>query len=123
MAVNGYLPFVHGLQQGALGLGGGPVDLIDQHDLGEDRTLAEFEFMRQLMDVRPILLLDDIFDKFDAFRVKQIISLVAANNFGQIFITDTNQKRLYDILKEIPAEHFVFSIENGKLSVKEHSKE
>ena len=83
--------------------------------------LAEFEFMRQLMDVRPILLLDDIFDKFDAFRVKQIISLVAANNFGQIFITDTNQKRLYDILKEIPADHKVFSIEDGKLAVKENN--
>jgi DNA replication and repair protein RecF len=72
--------------------------------------LAEFEFIRKLTDVPPILLLDDIFDKFDAGRVKQIISLVAENQFGQIFITDTNEQRLKSILKEIPAEHKVYRI-------------
>ncbi|MBN1132905.1 MAG: DNA replication/repair protein RecF [Bacteroidales bacterium] len=72
--------------------------------------LAEFEFIRQTMTIPPILLLDDIFDKFDEFRVKQIIKLVAENNFGQIFITDTNENRLFDILKEIPADHLVYKI-------------
>jgi DNA replication and repair protein RecF len=72
--------------------------------------LAEFEFIRKLTDVPPILLLDDIFDKFDAVRVKQIISLVSENQFGQIFITDTNEQRLQGILKELPAEHKVFRI-------------
>jgi DNA replication and repair protein RecF len=72
--------------------------------------LAEFEFIRKLTDVPPILLLDDIFDKFDAERVKQIISLVSENQFGQIFITDTNEQRLQGILKELPAEHKVFRI-------------
>jgi DNA replication and repair protein RecF len=54
--------------------------------------------------------LDDIFDKFDAVRVKHIISLVSENQFGQIFITDTNEQRLLGILKELPAEHKVFRI-------------
>ena len=72
--------------------------------------LAEFEFIRKLTEIPPILLLDDIFDKFDANRVKQIISLVAENHFGQIFITDTNELRLNGILKEIPAQHRVFKI-------------
>lgn len=72
--------------------------------------LAEFEFMQELMNNTPILLLDDVFDKFDAFRVKQIISLVADNHFGQIFITDTNETRMMNILKEIPADHKVFKI-------------
>ena len=72
--------------------------------------LAEFEFIRKLTEIPPILLLDDIFDKFDANRVKQIISLVADNKFGQIFITDTNELRLKGILKEIPADHRVFMI-------------
>lgn len=72
--------------------------------------LAEFEFIRKLTKIPPILLLDDIFDKFDAGRVKHIISLVAENQFGQIFITDTNEQRLQGILKEIPAEHKVFRI-------------
>jgi len=72
--------------------------------------LAEFEFIRKLTDIPPILLLDDIFDKFDAVRVKHIISLVSENQFGQIFITDTNEQRLLGILKELPAEHKVFRI-------------
>lgn len=72
--------------------------------------LAEFEFIRKLTEIPPILLLDDIFDKFDAGRVKQIISLVAENHFGQIFITDTNEQRLNNILQEIPADHRVFRI-------------
>jgi len=72
--------------------------------------LAEFEFIRKLTKIPPILLLDDIFDKFDAGRVKHIISLVAENQFGQIFITDTNEQRLQGILEEIPADHKVFRI-------------
>jgi DNA replication and repair protein RecF len=104
---------------------------LDQHSLkkigsqGQQKTylvalkLAEFEFMRETMDNTPILLLDDVFDKLDAFRVKQIIKLVADNTFGQIFITDTNETRMMDILKEIPAEHSVFHIGDGVIVKKE----
>jgi DNA replication and repair protein RecF len=80
--------------------------------------LAEFEFMKQTMDNTPILLLDDVFDKFDAFRVRQIIRLVADNHFGQIFITDTNEERMASILKEIPAEHRVYQIADGDITLK-----
>lgn len=72
--------------------------------------LAEFDFMQEVMELPPILLLDDVFDKFDAFRVRQIIKLVAENAFGQIFITDTNEQRLLEILKDIPVENRVFNI-------------
>ncbi len=74
--------------------------------------LAEFEFIRKITDLSPILLLDDIFDKFDAKRVKHIISLVAQNNFGQIFITDTQTSRLQGILNEISTEHQIFGIDH-----------
>jgi len=73
--------------------------------------LAEFEFIRKRLEMPPILLLDDIFDKFDSVRVRQIISLVAENHFGQIFITDTNEQRLKSILNEIPANHKVFRLD------------
>ncbi len=81
--------------------------------------LAEFEFMKETMGNIPILLLDDVFDKFDAFRVKQIIQLVADNHFGQIFITDTSESRMTGILKEISAEHKVFRIEKGEITTVE----
>lgn len=74
--------------------------------------LAQFDFIKQISGLKPILLLDDIFDKFDRDRVKQIIELVAENHFGQIFITDTSQDRLGTILKEIDIEHYLFIIDS-----------
>jgi len=86
--------------------------------------LAEFEFIRKLTEIPPILLLDDIFDKFDSTRVKQIISLVAENNFGQIFITDTNEARLLGILDAIPADHRVYKIDHeGNINLSEKQDE
>ena len=75
--------------------------------------LAQFDFMKEISGFKPILLLDDIFDKFDKSRVRQIIELVAENHFGQIFITDTNQDRLEKILKEINIPHHIFLIDTA----------
>ncbi len=108
-----------GIHKDDIGMSLGTFALKKIGSQGQQKTylvalkLAEFEFMRETMHNTPVLLLDDIFDKFDAFRVKQIIQLVAENNFGQIFITDTNESRLMSILKEIPADHVVFSIKEG----------
>jgi DNA replication and repair protein RecF len=77
---------------------------------------AEFDFIKELNGIAPVLLLDDIFDKFDSKRVRQIISLVSDKHFGQIFITDTNQDRAVSILKEISADHKVFRVENGHIT-------
>lgn len=60
--------------------------------------LAKFDFIKQKAGFAPVLLLDDIFDKFDAGRVEQIIKLVGNHRFGQIFITDTHEERLKEIL-------------------------
>jgi DNA replication and repair protein RecF len=105
-----------GIHKDDLGMNLGGHSLKKSGSQGQQKTflvalkLAEFEFIRKLTEIPPILLLDDIFDKFDSGRVKQIISLVAENQFGQIFITDTNEQRLQGILHEIPAEHKVFRI-------------
>ena len=56
--------------------------------------LAKFDYIKRKAGFSPILLLDDIFDKFDAERVEQIIGLVGNHRFGQIFITDTHQDPL-----------------------------
>lgn len=71
---------------------------------------AKYEFIRDVSGFEPILLLDDIFDKFDASRVTQIIHLVSENQFGQIFITDTHQSRLEKILSELSADFRLFRI-------------
>ena len=72
--------------------------------------LAQFDYIKQIGGTKPILLFDDIFDKLDTDRVKQIIHLVADNNFGQIFITDTSKERLEKILSEIHIPYKLFEI-------------
>ena len=110
-----------GTHKDDLGMALGEHSLKKSGSQGQQKTflvalkLAEFEFIRKLSEIPPILLLDDIFDKFDANRVKQIIKLVAKNHFGQIFITDTNKIRLQGILKEIPTDHRVFKIDHKGL--------
>lgn len=79
--------------------------------------LAQFDFMRQISGQKPILLLDDIFDKLDRTRVEQFIRLVAQDEFGQIFITDTNKARLDDILERIGSGHSLFQVENGEVTL------
>ena len=61
----------------------------------------------------PILLLDDIFDKLDASRVEQIIRLVATQQFGQIFITDTNRDHLDQILTHGDCDYRLFHVADG----------
>jgi DNA replication and repair protein RecF len=75
--------------------------------------LAKFDYIKKQAGFPPILLLDDIFDKFDAKRVEQIIRLVANHRFGQIFITDTHADRLRDILVAHNTDYKLFNIENG----------
>ncbi|MEN8156734.1 MAG: DNA replication and repair protein RecF [Bacteroidota bacterium] len=108
-----------GIHKDDLGMELGQFSLKKIGSQGQQKTflvalkLAEFEFIRKLTEIPPILLLDDIFDKFDSTRVKQIISLVAENRFGQIFITDTNESRLFGILNALPADHKVFRIDHS----------
>ena len=62
---------------------------------------------------KPILLLDDIFDKLDSERVERIVQLVVGQEFGQIFVTDTDRQHLTSILREQAEEAKVFVVENG----------
>lgn len=75
--------------------------------------LANFSFIRQRCHITPILLLDDIFDKFDVHRVGHIIRLVAGGQFGQIFITDTGREHIEGILKQAGCEYQLFDIIAG----------
>ena len=63
---------------------------------------------------KPILLLDDIFDKLDSERVERIIRLVSSERFGQIFITDTDRQHLTSILQGIHHASSVFHVSNGE---------
>jgi DNA replication and repair protein RecF len=75
--------------------------------------LAQFDFMKEISGLTPILLLDDIFDKLDKNRVEQIVKLVADDHFGQIFITDTNREHLDQMIAGLETESRIFTINEG----------
>ncbi|MFT5778719.1 MAG: DNA replication and repair protein RecF [Crocinitomicaceae bacterium] len=81
--------------------------------------LAQYEWLKQQLGVTPVLLLDDIFDKLDHTRVKRLMTLVADNFFGQVLVTDTDEKRVRDIFSSNDLESKLFTVNEGSVSLKE----
>ena len=75
--------------------------------------LAQFEFNYQKIGYKPILLLDDIFDKLDDQRVMKLVRLVGDDHFGQVFITDTQQQRVERLFEDTQIDHKIFEVEKG----------
>ena len=78
--------------------------------------LAQYALVAQAKGEKPILLLDDLFDKLDAGRVEQLIRLVSEDSFGQILITDCNPTRLRTILDKAGGEYALFTVGNGAVT-------
>lgn len=77
--------------------------------------LAQFDFLSNSKHNKPILLLDDIFDKLDDSRVTKLMELVSKETFGQIFITDTHSERLREIFNNIHVTIKLFNVVNGNV--------
>lgn len=80
--------------------------------------LAQFELMKEKKATKPLLLLDDIYDKLDESRFKKLIALVSGDEFGQIFITDTHPQRIQDVFKKNNSEYIIYNVDNG--IIKQH---
>lgn len=78
--------------------------------------LAQAEFLKNKKDVAPILLLDDIYDKLDDDRIKQLMKVIQKDWFGQVFISDTNTTRLPELFDSLETEYKAFVISNGEIS-------
>ena len=72
--------------------------------------LAQFDFIQKQSKIKPLLLLDDIFDKLDESRVTQLLQLVNDEKFGQLFISDTNAKRTEKIIKKTNQSYKMFPL-------------
>ncbi|MEO6135039.1 MAG: DNA replication and repair protein RecF, partial [Ginsengibacter sp.] len=62
--------------------------------------LAEFEILKKVKGFPPILLLDDVFEKLDEKRMKNLLEYVCQKNTGQVFVTDTHEQRLRESLSQ-----------------------
>lgn len=72
--------------------------------------LAQFEIIHQLTNTKPLLLLDDIFDKLDDDRIGKLLQMITEHQFGQIFITDARPERTKRILENVNSEIVFFEV-------------
>ncbi|PRY15032.1 DNA replication and repair protein RecF [Pontibacter ummariensis] len=79
--------------------------------------LAHFEVVDQRQHHKPLLLLDDIFDRLDEKRITQLMQMVAAHTFGQIFLTDTHLERTDKILEGLSESIRRFEVKEGTVKV------
>ncbi|MFY8108957.1 MAG: DNA replication/repair protein RecF [Bacteroidia bacterium] len=70
--------------------------------------LTFFDYLKNKTGEKPLLLLDDIFEKLDEERLSSLIKRISNQEFGQIFITDTHKKRIEDAFQFISNVEVVF---------------
>ena len=102
-------------------LDGFPVKKVGSQ--GQNKTffvslkLAQFHFLLKTGHSTPILLLDDIFDRLDANRVEEIVKLVSGDEFGQIFLSDTNRESLDRILERTENNAHIYTVVDGDITL------
>lgn len=74
---------------------------------------AQYELMKKNYGFAPVLLLDDVFDKLDMSRISNLLEMVASNDFGQIFITDSNKVRMAGIVDKLTRDRAYFDTSAG----------
>ena len=77
---------------------------------------AQYEIMKRNYGFAPILLLDDVFDKLDMSRISNLLQMVASNDFGQIFITDSNKVRMSAIVDGLTQDRAYFETAAGSFT-------
>ena len=77
--------------------------------------LAQFEWLTKHLKVKPVMLLDDIFDKLDNKRVGRLMELVSDNSFGQVLVTDTDEERVKRIFDNINLPFKLFTVHENEV--------
>lgn len=79
--------------------------------------LAQYEFLRSSSPgLKPLLLLDDIFDKLDSTRVERIMEIARRDSIGQIFVTDTNRDHLDEIMSRVGEDYRLWAVVRGRFN-------
>jgi len=77
--------------------------------------LAQYAYLQRYKGFKPLLLLDDIFDKLDDGRLHKLMQMVSHHDFGQIFITDTGRERVQAVFHKIEVPITLFEVTNGNI--------
>lgn len=78
---------------------------------------AQYELMRKNFGGEaPILLLDDLFDKLDMDRVSNLLKMVSGEDFGQIFLSDSNKVRIKSVVAGLSGSRTFCEAKGGVFS-------
>jgi len=77
--------------------------------------LAQFDIIRNEKGFKPILLMDDIFDKLDDHRIQKLTEMIEHHEFGQVFMTDARPERTRHFLEKLNIEWRIIAVDNGTL--------
>lgn len=77
--------------------------------------LATFSIIYNQTQVKPILLLDDIFDKLDETRIENLLKLLSKSDFGQVFVTDARPERTRKLLDSFGRPIAFFEVKDGSI--------
>lgn len=77
--------------------------------------LAQYNVVANIANEKPILLLDDLFDRLDLQRVEKLLGIVERTEYGQIFITDCNSIRLKGVLDKSSEDYSLFKVDEGEV--------
>ncbi|MFY7944758.1 MAG: DNA replication/repair protein RecF [Crocinitomicaceae bacterium] len=78
--------------------------------------LAQYDYLKMHTRLKPVLLLDDIFDKLDNERVEKLIRLVTADYFGQVIVSDTDERRMVELFQSLKIEKKLFRVEEAQIT-------
>jgi DNA replication and repair protein RecF len=81
--------------------------------------LAQHQFIKNVKKQNPILMLDDIYDKLDETRFKNLVEMVSSEDFGQVFITDTHKERMRHLFTEMQVSYKIFEVEQGNVNLEQ----
>jgi DNA replication and repair protein RecF len=84
--------------------------------------LSQYDWLEKHLKIKPIVMLDDIFDKLDASRVQKLLNLVSKKHFGQVFITDTESNRIETLFSKIDIEYKIIEVDQ-QIHQQIHQKE
>lgn len=72
--------------------------------------LAQYHYLKEKLQIKPLLLLDDLFDKLDALRVKNLLAILHKDDYGQVFITDKDKNIISELLEQISEDYTIFAL-------------
>ena len=78
--------------------------------------LAQYLLLHERLGERPLLLLDDLFDKLDEDRLQRLMTITSGEEFGQVFITDCNRERIISVLQRSGLDFKLFAVADGEVT-------